>query len=75
MKILQQNVSFVLSSVLHLLNWLMGLYPAGIYSFKVNNGNSRIMYEISSVNVVVVSLSLTFNRFRTLYWCFIVDFE
>ena len=51
--------------------------PAGIYLFKVNNGNNRIMYEICSkltintperlTDVILASLLLTLNIIHTFF--------
>ena len=54
--------------------------PADVYSFKVNNGNTRTMCEICSdltirhqndvIEVLLVLLLLTLNGFHILFWCF-----
>ena len=46
------------------------MYQTDIYFF--NNGNNRTMCEMFSIvnDVVIVSLSLTLNRFHILLWCF-----
>ena len=58
---------------------------AGIYLLKVNNRNTRTMCEICSkltikppenvIDVVLVALLLTFNRFHIFFGFVIVDFE
>ena len=51
----------VLVPIIFFLNWVGSLvsekhmFPAGIYLFKVNNGNTRTMCEICS-NVILVFL-------------------
>ena len=56
--------------------------PAGIYLFKVNDGKTRGICEIRSKlkttersDVVLVSLLLTLNIFRTRLWCFLYYLE
>ena len=54
--------------------------PAGIYLFKMNNGNIRTMCEICSDFTKMTPerrqwrrsgvLLLTLNRFHILFWCF-----
>ena len=56
------------------------VYPAGNYLFKVNNRNTRTRFEICSKStiktleqrqwLVLVSLLLTLNIFRTFFQCF-----
>ena len=54
------------------------LLPTNSYLFKLNNRNTRKRSEISSkiiinspvVDLILVSLLLTLNRFHTLFWCF-----
>ena len=46
---------------------------AGICFFEVNKGNSRTVCEICMLNVIQVVLLL--NRFHTLFWDSIIDFE
>ena len=44
----------------------------GIYLSKVNNGNTRTLYEICStltIKTIQVSLLLILNRCHTLFWC------
>ena len=58
---------------------------AGIYFLQVKGGNTRIMCNICSkwtqrhqsdvIDVVLVSLLLTLNKFFTLLWCFRIDFK
>ena len=82
------NIKMLGQANMTIASWLRAIaasvstvyYPAGIYLFKVNNGNRRRMCEICSKltkrhqkdvsNVVVMSLLLTLNRFHTLCWCF-----
>ena len=51
-------------------------FPAGIYLFKVNIGNTKTACEIRSKltiktpYVVLLSLLLTLNRFHAMSWCF-----
>ena len=55
------------------------IFPAGIYLFKVNNGNIRTMYKNCSkltikatgqvIDVVLVHLLLALNRFHTFFSC------
>ena len=65
------------------LNWYLHDSPAAIYLFKVKNGNAIAISEICSqltiktpeqrqnnIDVVLVSLFLTLNRFHRLFWCF-----
>ena len=58
---------------------LSQICPTGIHLFKVNNGNTKAMYDICYQltktpdwrrDVILVSLLLTMNRFHTLPWCF-----
>ena len=61
-----QKVHFLVnsnSSYVTKATTLLDLYPAGIYLFKVNNGNTKTMCEI-----FLVTLLLTLNRFHTLIW-------
>ena len=63
-----------------ILNLQNFCFLADIYLFKVNNGNIRRMCEICLLRVVLVSLTLTLNRFRTLFrhfrcWIFIGQFR
>ena len=50
----------------------LNIYLPGIYLFKINKGKSRLMCELENdvIDVVLVSLLLTLNRFHTLFWCF-----
>ena len=58
------------------------MFPASIWLFKVYNGNLR-MWETCSkltiktpehqnnvIDIVLISLVLTLNRFHTIAWCF-----
>ena len=62
---------FVSTTLASWFSWC--LYPAGIYLFQVNNGNTRTMYEIClklAFKTFKVSLFLTWNIFLTLFRCF-----
>ena len=57
------------------IRYSLSLLPTGIYLFKVNDGKNRTMCEICSkltmkIDVVLVSLLLTLNRFHSLFCCF-----
>ena len=52
-------------------HWLVSysIIPAGIYLFKVNNGNTRKTCEIcSKLTIKMVPLLLNLNIFHTLYY-------
>ena len=45
--------------------------PTGIFWFRVNNGNIRVISEIcSKLAIKTLSLLLSLNRYHTLFWCF-----
>ena len=55
------------------------IWKAGIFLFKVNNGNTKSVSNLSKAknkdikttsDVFLVSLLLTLNSFCTLFWCF-----
>ena len=60
--------------------WTKWNYSAGIYLFKVDNENTRTVCEIYTkltirlqnevIDIVLVFLLLTLNRFHTLLWYF-----
>ena len=66
-----------------LLRFNVKLYVPTIYLFKVKNGNIRTVCEICSkltikapvINVILVSLFLTLNRFLVLFWWLHYCFE
>ena len=52
------------------------LYPADIYLFKVNNGNTKTVREICSKLIIKTPVRhllfsfLNLNKFYILFWCF-----